>query len=46
MKATPIIAVTPAKAGASGDQALHFAALGSSFRWNDEGAISLEGSTE
>jgi hypothetical protein len=36
--------VTPAKAGASGHQALRLAALGSSFRWNDEGAISLEGS--
>ena len=36
--------VTPAKAGASSHHALHFAALGSSFRWNDEGAISLEGS--
>ncbi len=29
--------VTPAKAGASGYQALPFAALGSSIRWNDEG---------
>lgn len=36
--------ITPAEAGASGHQALLFAALGSSFRWNDEREISLKGS--
>lgn len=44
MTAALTTTVTPAKAGASGHQALHLAALGSSVRWNDEGAISLAGS--
>lgn len=36
--------VTPAKAGVQSGKELRSAALDPSFRWDDEGAISLEGS--
>lgn len=43
-KSATSISVTPAQAGVHGNQAPYYASLDSGLRWNDEGAISLEGS--